>query len=154
MKNCKCILWHLLETQVVNLNHRSLFVIRYDGWMDAAVRSTWSLIRSLTGPFIITRHVKVRSCCQLLHTRHMSMHPELVYMTCFGIAPVAVPASGIKWGNIAGGRLVHTIISQSTHYGSISHILYTSKTCHLMLSASLWTPQRLNPTPLWHGAPR
>lgn len=81
------------------------------------------------------------------------MRPELVYMTCFGIVLVAVSASGAEWWDIAGGRLVHTIISQSTHYRSISHILYTSKTCHLTLSASFWTPQHSNQTPLWHGAP-
>lgn len=82
----------------------------------------------------------------------MHVRPQPVYVTCFSIVLV-VSAAGAEWENITGGGLVHTIISQSTHYRSISRILYTSKTCHLMLRASRCTPQHSKLTPPWHRAP-
>ena len=77
--------------------------------------------------------------CKSNYISQRAPPPRLVSMTCFGIVPPAVTACGAVWGNIAGGGPVHTIISQSTHYRSISHILCTSRTCHLTLSASFWT---------------
>lgn len=89
-----------------------------------------------TWAHIITWLVKIR--LRRHSSRHLASAPltSLSYMTCFGIV---LPSLDWRWGNVAGGGLVHTIIWQSSHYRSISHILHSSTTCQLMLSASCWT---------------
>lgn len=134
--------------------HRSLVIkksILQRHVVQNSPKTTWShraihhLLPTVLGPphlnfrtwaHIITGRVKIRL------RRHSSQHlasvalTSLSYLTCFGIVPPSVDA---RWGNVAGGGLVHTIIWQSSHYRSISHILRSSTTCQLMLSASFWT---------------
>lgn len=92
-----------------------------------------------TWAHIITCHVKIRSYRQPPLSASRAWVLSLPNVTCFStVLLLAVSGAKVR-RNIAGGGLVHTIIRQSNHYRSISHILYSGTACHLMLSPSFWT---------------